>query len=115
MSYEYLAAPVAFAKPSTRSCCLPISDVVPRAGQLYFALATRASFHHFESGLDYVGVSAATAEVAVEACANFLLGRLRVFVQESPDRNHKAWRAETALHAVVVNEGSRDRVWLGAP
>ena len=56
-------------------------------------------------GLDDVVVPGAAAQVAVDAVADLLLGRIRVLRQQVDGRHDHAWRAVAALQAVALLEG----------
>src|SRR6516164_540016 len=62
--------------------------------------------------LDDVVVAGAAADVAVEALADFLLGRLRVVGEQLHRRHHHPRRAEAALQAVALAKRRLHRMQL---
>src|ERR1051326_5910733 len=62
--------------------------------------------------LEDVHVAGAAAEVALQALADLVLGRVRVLLQQVGRRHDEAGRAVPALQAVLIPEGLLDRVEL---
>src|SRR6266699_6561647 len=63
-------------------------------------------------GLDDVDVAGTTAEVAFEALADLVFGRVRVLPEQVSGGHDEAGRAVAALQTVLVPESLLDRVQL---
>ena len=61
-------------------------------------------------GFEDVGITAATAEVAVERRDDLFARRLLFFAEESDGGHDHAGNAVAALHALVLDEGLLD--WM---
>ena len=57
-------------------------------------------------------VGTAAADVATESVLNFFKRGFRFLIQKRSRRHHETWRAESALHGVVLNEPGDDFVEL---
>src|SRR5215218_5299963 len=64
-------------------------------------------------GFDDVDVAGAAAQVARDAAADLGFCRARIACKERFRRHQHAWRAETALEAVLLQKAFLQRVELG--
>src|SRR4051795_4652336 len=87
-------------KPIGRSVSTATSDLLP--------LLLRCP----AGGGDDVLVASAAADAAGDRGADLVFGRVRVLVEQRPDRQHHARRAEAALQRVQLVEPLLDRVEL---
>src|ERR1700730_1915601 len=119
MSSTYRPCPVIRRGSSRRWILAPIICVTamasaPPRGGLTRGLRLGAA-HRLRRGLhrlDDVHVAGAPAEVAFEAPADLVLGRVRILLEQVRGGHDEAWRAVAALQAVLVPESLLKRVEL---
>src|SRR5580698_6325452 len=90
---------------------LPISSkrIGIGSGRALFRLQT---FRRIECGNDDVLVAGAAAQIAGNADADVLLGRVRIVAQQLDQRGQDARRAEAALQAMIVAKRLLQRMQL---
>src|SRR6056297_1180049 len=108
-SVTVIAGPPSSCRASCRSGCRS-GGAVPRGAPVTWLFGSGVRRRSGEHGLDDVVVAGAPAEVALEAEADVVLGRVRVLLEQAGGRHHHARRAVAALETVVLHEGLLHRV-----
>src|SRR6185369_9123801 len=110
-SNEYFARPETFCGPSMREIRLPMKFRLSASGHLYSAIAP-PSFRRLRDRGANAHVGSAPAKVAAESLLNLFRRRIWILVEKRLCRDHESRRAESALLAVIVDEGLLKRMKL---
>src|SRR5262247_4462602 len=111
MSATYCTRPVTFSGPSGRG----IDSPTPLTSRVVFMVDMSGApgdgrLGGLANGGDHLGVTRAPAEIARDAVADLLLGRLRILGEEGGGGHEHAGDAEAALGHAVTDEGVLQRM-----